>query len=229
MRILVVEDEKRIRDLVKKSLETECYAVDEAEDGQQAYDLAVMHDYDLIVLDNLLPNKKGIDICRDLRAKGKSVPIIILSVKTEIFTKVELLNAGADDYLGKPFSFDELLARIQAVLRRPKHVDSEVLSADNDNLVLDSKRHKLVHNGEEIYLSRKEFMLLDYLMRNPGIVLSRGMLLEHVWDMNTDPFSNTIESYIMSLRKKLEKGKKVKLIHTIPGRGYKFEPKPEIA
>jgi DNA-binding response OmpR family regulator len=221
MRILIVEDDTRVSDLLKRGLEAECFVVDISHDGEEGLKLAVQHDYDLLVLDNVLPKKSGIEVCRELRARGRAMPIIILSVKSETFTKVELLRAGADDYLSKPYSFEELLARVQALLRRPRHIDSEVITIGP--LTLDSKRHVVRYGQQEIYLSRKEFMLLEYLMRNRGIVLSRGMILEHVWDMNTDPFSNTIESHIMSLRKKLERPAKVKLIYTISGRGYKFE------
>lgn len=220
MRLLVVEDEKNVGALLKKSLETECYVVDLAIDGARGFNMALLYNYDLIVLDNMLPNKNGIEICKDLRARGFTVPIIILSVKTETFTKVQLLNAGADDYLSKPFSFEELLARIQALLRRPKQISGDILSAGG--LSLDTQKHTVSFQNHDIYLSRKEFMLLEYFMRNMGVVLSRGMLLEHVWDIHTDPFSNTIESHVMSLRKKIEHVYNKKFIHTIPGRGYKF-------
>lgn len=221
MRILIIEDEKEIINFLKLALKAECFAVDTAEDGERGSFLARTNDYDLIILDNVLPKKIGIEVCKEIRARGKTMPIIVLSVKSEATTKVDLLNAGADDYLIKPFSLDELLARIRALLRRPKNIESEILKLDD--LTLDTKKHLVKRGQKEIYLTRKEFTLLEYFMKNLGIVLSRGMMMEHVWDMNADPFSNTIESHILSLRRKVDlKGKK-KLIHTVPGRGYKID------
>lgn len=220
MRILVVEDEKEIRDFIKSSLEAECYAVDAAPDGEKGSYLARTNDYDLIILDNVMPKKSGLEVCEEIRKDGKKVPILILSVKSETTTKVDLLNAGADDYLTKPFSLDELLARIKALLRRPPELENEVYSIDG--LELNENKHSVKRDGKEIYLTRKEFALLKYLMKNQGIVLSRGMIMEHVWDMSIDPFSNTIESHILSLRKKIDMRGKKKIICTIPGRGYKI-------
>ena len=221
MRLLIVEDEKEIQNILKKGLKAECFAVDTADDGKEGLELALINEYDIIILDNVLPFKQGIDVCKELRTAGKTTPIIMLSVKSETTTKVELLNAGADDYLTKPFSLEELLARIRALLRRPKDIKGDVLKTDN--LVLDTKRHSVKRGKEDIYLTRKEFMLLEYLLRNKNIVLSRGMILEHVWDMNADPFSNTIESHILSLRKKIDFKNMDKLIQTISGRGYKIK------
>jgi DNA-binding response OmpR family regulator len=221
MRVLLVEDEPQIAEFIKKSLRAEYFAVDVASDGEKGLYLGRIHDYDLIILDNMLPKKKGIDVCRELRAHGKTTPILILSVKTETNQKVQLLNAGADDYLMKPFSFEELLARMRALLRRSPHVEGDILKIDN--LELDSGKHTVTRGGKEVYLTRKEFMLLQYLLRNLGSVLSRGMIMEHVWDMNADPFSNTIESHILSLRKKINFGNNKKLITTVPGRGYKID------
>lgn len=225
MRILVVEDEKEISHFLKVGLEAELFTVDIAEDGERGLFLAKTNEYDLLVLDNILPKKLGSDICRELRALKKSMPIVILSVRSDTATKVELLNAGADDYLIKPFSFEELIARVRALLRRPKQVESEIYELDD--LKLDTKRHFVKRGNKEIYLTRKEFMLLEYLLRNKGLVLSRGMILEHVWDMDTDPFSNTIESHILSVRKKIDSKGRRKLIHTVPGRGYKIEVRKE--
>lgn len=221
MKILLVEDEPDIVHFLKPALEAECFVVDVATDGNSGLRLAKVNDYDIIILDNMLPERNGIDVCRDIREAGKSVPIIMLSVIANSQTKVELLNAGADDYITKPFSFEELLARIHALLRRPKKVEDEILSIDD--LTLDIRRKKVIRKNKEIYLTRKEFMLLEYLLRNKGIVLSRGMIMEHVWDMNADPFSNTIESHILSLRKKIKAHGGKKLIFTVPGRGYRIE------
>lgn len=221
MRILIVEDEKDINNFIKVSLEAECFAVDSAEDGEAGSYLARTNDYDIIILDNMLPKKNGVEIIKEIRKEGKTVPVIMLSVRSETTTKVDLLNSGADDYLTKPFSFQELLARIRALLRRPKNIEKDIINIED--LTVDYVKHKVKRAKEEIYLTKKEFMLLEYLLRNKGTVLSRGMILEHVWDMNADPFSNTVESHILNLRKKIDLPDKNKLIHTIPGRGYKIE------
>jgi DNA-binding response OmpR family regulator len=221
MRILVVEDEARIRDLLRITLEEHCFSVDTASDGERGCYLARTTDYDLILLDNMLPKAMGLEVCRHIRSIGKSVPIMMLSVKGDPASKAELLNAGADDYLSKPFSYEELLARIQALLRRPPQIMAEVLKADN--LVLDAAVYRVERGGEDIQLTRKEFMLLKYLLRNKGFVVSRSMLLEHVWDMDADPFSNTVESHVASLRRKIERPKRKKLIRTVPGFGYRLE------
>lgn len=220
MRILVVEDQQEISDFLVKALKAELFVVDVASDGERGSYLGRITEYDLIILDNILPKKSGLEVCLDIRASGKTTPILMLSVKEGIDTKVNLLNAGADDYLTKPFSLPELIARIRALLRRPIQTTHEVFSVGD--LTLDTKRHVVRRGTTEIYLTRKEFMLLEYLMRNAGTVLSRAMLLEHVWDVNTDPFSNTIEAHIMSLRKKIGDTKKNRIIHTLPGRGYKI-------
>lgn len=216
-----MEDEKDINNFIKVSLEAECFAVDSAEDGEAGSYLARTNDYDIIILDNMLPKKNGVEIIKEIRKEGKTVPVIMLSVRSETTTKVDLLNSGADDYLTKPFSFQELLARIRALLRRPKNIEKDIINIED--LTVDYVKHKVKRAKEEIYLTKKEFMLLEYLLRNKGTVLSRGMILEHVWDMNADPFSNTVESHILNLRKKIDLPDKNKLIHTIPGRGYKIE------
>ena len=216
MHILIVEDEKDIQDFIKKSLQSECYAVDTAEDGEKGLYLARTNSYDMIILDNNMPKKTGREMCQELREEGNNVPILMLSVQSETTTKVDLLNAGADDYLTKPFSIDELSARIKALLRRPKNIENEIFNIDD--LMVDINRHVVKRAGKEIYLTRKEFTLLVYLLKNQGLVLSRSMIMEHVWDMSIDPFSN-----IMSLRKKIDLPESKKLIHTINGRGYKMD------
>ncbi|OGY98705.1 MAG: DNA-binding response regulator [Candidatus Liptonbacteria bacterium RIFCSPHIGHO2_01_FULL_57_28] len=221
MRVLVVEDEKKIGAFLKAGLSEKCYSVDLAADGERGSFLARTTEYDLIILDNILPKKTGLEICRDLRERGKAMPILMLSVKSDTATKVELLNAGADDYLCKPFSLDELLARISALLRRPAGWESDVMQLGD--LRLDALNHSVKRGKQRLYLTRKEFMLLEYLLRHAGTVLSRAMILEHVWDMDGDPFSNTIESHISSLRKKVDPPGQKKLIHTLPGRGYKID------
>jgi two-component system OmpR family response regulator len=221
MRALIVDDEKEIRELLCKHLRSECFAVDSAETGTEGSYLARTNDYDVIVLDNMLPQKQGLQICEEIRAAGKSTPILVLSVLGESKQKTHLINAGADDYMVKPFSFDELMARIHALLRRPQHFEGSILILES--LSLDVKQQRLRKDGVTIYLTRKEFMLLEYLMRNQGTVMSRGMIMEHVWDMTSDPFSNTIESHVLSLRKKIGDTATHRYIQTVPGRGYKVD------
>ncbi len=221
MKVLVVEDEKSISDFIKKALEAENFVVDTAYDGEKGSFMARTNDYDIILLDNMMPIKNGQQVCEEIRREGINTPILMVSVKSEVTTKVDLLNSGADDYLTKPFSIDELLARIRALLRRPHGIENEILEIDD--LVLDTAKHSVSRGGKNIQLTKKEFMLLKYLMKNRGIVLSRAMILEHVWDTNVDIFSNTIESHIKSLRKKIDTKGKKKLIHTVSGRGYKID------
>jgi DNA-binding response OmpR family regulator len=175
----------------------------------------------MIILDNMLPKKNGAEVCEEIRRSGKTTPIIMLSARAELGIKVELLNKGADDYVTKPFSLEELLARIRALLRRPTTMTSEVLQTDD--LVVDTKQHTIKRGGKEIYLTKKEFMLLELLLKKKGSVVSRGTIMEHVWDMNVDPFSNTIESHILNLRKKIATDGGRDLISTLPGIGYKIE------
>jgi two-component system, OmpR family, response regulator len=221
MRILVVEDDLKINDFLKMSLEAEYFAVDTAHEGDEGFYLGRTNEYDLIILDSMLPGKHGLEICKDLRELGITTPIIGLSVRSETVNKVGFLNAGADDYLTKPFSFEELMARIRALLRRPHGIHTDIIEIGT--LELDTKKHIVKKNGKEVYLTRKEFLLLEYLMKNPGTALSRGMILEHVWDMNADPFSNTIETHIMTLRRKIDYEVSSRLIRTVPGVGYKID------
>lgn len=221
MRILLIEDEIHIAQFIKKNLEREFFAVDVAEDGEKGSAWARINEYDLIILDLVIPKKSGQDVIKEIREKQKTMPILVLTVRSETISKVSILDAGADDYLTKPFSLSELLARIRALLRRPKIIENEVYEIDD--LIMDSKRKSVKRGHKDIYLNRKEFMLLEYMLRNRGLVLSQGMILEHVWDMHADAFSNTIEVHILRLRKKIDTSKKRKLIHTLPGRGYKID------
>jgi DNA-binding response OmpR family regulator len=221
MRILVIEDEEGIASFLKAGLESEYFAVDIAEDGERGSYLARTNDYDIIILDNMLPKKNGAEVCDEIRKSGKTTPIIMLSARAELGIKVELLNKGADDYLTKPFSLEELLARIRALLRRPLVITSEILQTDN--LIVDTKQHSIKRGDKEIYLTKKEFMLLELLLKKKGTVVTRGTIMEHVWDMNVDPFSNTIESHILNLRKKIAIKDGRDLISTLPGIGYKIE------
>lgn len=219
MRILVIDDNKDIRDLLKIGLETEMFSVDTAEDGERGSYAARTNEYDLVLLDNVLPKKSGLEVCAEIRQSGKHVPIILMSIKSDTEEKIRHLNTGADDYVPKPFSFQEILARIHAILRRPPNTIPENIEAGD--LVLNSRTHQVTRGSKDIYLTRKEYSLLEILMRHNSEVVSRGTIMEHVWDLDGNPFSNTIETHIFNLRKKIEK-KSERIIHNIPGRGYKL-------
>lgn len=221
MRILVVEDDVKLQGFIKESLEAELYAVDVTGEGENASFLARTNEYDLIILDLMLPDKDGLEVCKEIREEGKTMPILVLSAQSDTVSKTQLLDACADDYLTKPFVLAELVARIKALLRRPHQIMGDVLKVHD--IVLDTKKNSVTRDGKDIVLTRKEFMLLRYLMQNEGTVLTRGMMLEHVWDMSVDIFSNTIEAHILSLRKKLgDTDRSGQLIQTVPGRGYKI-------
>jgi len=220
MRILVIEDDRRIANLLKKGLVEEGYAVDLAYDGLEGQYLGESEDYDLVILDLLLPKVDGLTVCRKLREKQIKIPILILTAKITIDDRVEGLNAGADDYLVKPFSFRELTARINALLRRSKETLPPILKVAD--LELDPAKHLVKRNSRTIDLSAKEFAILEYLLRNKNQVVTRTMILEHVWDYNFDPSSNIVDVFITHLRKKIDNGDKEKLIQTIHGVGFKL-------
>lgn len=222
MRILVVEDEHRIANAIKKGLELEKYAVDVAFDGSDGYDLAAGEDYDLIILDLLLPGMDGMKFCQELRKNNNHTPILILTAKGQIQDKVKGLDSGADDYLTKPFSFEELLARIRAIIRRPKTAVSETLKVGD--LSLNTNLYSVERSGNKIILTSKEFSLLEYLMRNPGRIIKKDQIIAHVWDYDADILPNTVEVYIKNLRNKIDipfKNKQT-LIHTVRGFGYRI-------
>jgi len=218
MRILVVEDEKKIAALIKRGLKEEGYAADIAEDGIEGEFLAATNQYDAIILDIMLPKMDGVSLCKSLRAKKISTPIIMVTAKDAVSDKVEGLDSGADDYLTKPFAFEELLARVRSLLR--KHENQLTTKLNVGPLELDLVSHKVARDGKEIALTTKEYALLEYLMRNAGSVITRTMISEHVWDINFDTDTNVIDVYINYLRKKIDDGFKKELIHTIRGRGY---------
>ncbi|MBN1585390.1 response regulator transcription factor [Candidatus Uhrbacteria bacterium] len=221
MRLLIIDDERDIIDFLKPSLKAEGFSVEFALDGETGLRMAQTGDYDLVVVDNMLPKMDGQEVCMALRRAGREMPILILSVITDSAKKTELLNSGADDYLTKPFSIRELVARIRALLRRPHGLTmNEILKTDG--LVLDPVRHTVTVDDRPIHLTPKEFGLLEYLMRNMGMAVSRAMILETVWDTNADPFSNTIETHITSLRRKLHVPGKPEIIQTIHGLGYRI-------
>ncbi|MGH7240951.1 MAG: response regulator transcription factor [Candidatus Saccharimonadales bacterium] len=222
MRILVVEDEHRIAQAIKEGLEQESYAVDVAYDGEDGYNSAREDEYDLIVLDVMLPNKNGFDICRQLRADGIHTPILILTAKNQPRDIVQGLDTGADDYLAKPFSFEVLLARVRALLRRPHETTGEVLTVAN--LVLNPNTKAVVRDGTPIALSSKEYALLEYLLRNQNRVLSKNNIMSHVWNFDADILPNTVEVFIAYLRAKVDKPfKGPALIQTVRGFGYKID------
>lgn len=219
MKLLIIEDDSSIRNVLRMSLESSGFSVDTAEDGDQGSYLARTNDYDLIILDNVLPGKIGKIVCQEVRSSGKKTPIIMLSMKSDVLEKVSVLDSGADDYMTKPFSFEELLARIRALTRRPLIIKERIFKVAD--VELNSDRYYVSKSGKEIELTKKEFSLLEYLMQNKEKVVTRGQILEHVWDINADPFSNTIESHIVNLRRKIGDVSK-RIIKNIPGRGYKI-------
>jgi len=221
MRILIVDDDPEIRTFLKSRLEEKCFACDCAEDGSDALYKAKVNEYDVILLDYSLPKKNGFDVCRSLRAEKVATPVIIISGTNDIPNKITGFNTGIDDYVTKPFYFDELYARIQAILRRPRTIQETVLAVDT--LIIDIQKQEVRRDHKPVYLTRKEYSLLEYLMRNAGTVVSRGSIMEHIWDINLDPFSNTIETHILNLRKKVDSPPHRKLIHCVPGRGYKID------
>ena len=222
MRILVIEDEHKIANSIKKGLEQESYAADVAYTGTDGYDLASTEDYDLIILDLLLPEMDGVNVCKSLREQNIHIPILILTAKGQIGDKVEGLDAGADDYLTKPFAFEELLARARALTRRPKNSTGTVLKVDN--LALDTTSFEVKRSGQKIQLSSKEFSLLEYLLRHPNQTLTKDQIISHVWNYDADILPNTVEVYIGYLRNKIDKpfAKNPTLIHTVRGFGYKI-------
>ncbi|MBI5126573.1 MAG: response regulator transcription factor [Candidatus Taylorbacteria bacterium] len=220
MRLLIIDDDKDLCDFLKMIFIEENYSVDIFNDGESGSYAARTNDYDIVILDYSLPKKNGLQVCGEIRHSKKHVPILLLSIINTIDNKVNLFNEGIDDYIDKPFSVDELRVRIQALLRRPRQISNKILEVED--LFLDSNKHIVRRGNKGIYLTKKEFGLLEYLMLNKGNVCSRGMIMEHVWNINADPFSNTIEAHILNLRKKIGSRGKKELIHNIPGRGYKI-------
>ena len=223
MRILLVEDDTAIARSLKEGLEDEAYAVDVAYDGDEGYRTATADDYDVIILDVMLPEMNGYEVCRVLRQDGNQTPILMLTARDAERDIVEGLDIGADDYLAKPFSFEVLLARLRALLRRPNEKLEEVLRVGD--LTLDPSLKKVMRASQEINLTAKEYGVLEYLMRNASKVLSKEQIISHVWDFDADVLPNNVELFIMFLRRKIDKPFDSKLIHTVPGFGYKLEDK----
>ena len=222
MKILIIEDDHLIAQSLKKGLTQEHFAVDIVHDGIEGYDLAVAEAYDVIILDRMLPGKDGVALCRELRASKKTTPVLMLTAKSQTNDKIAGLNAGADDYLAKPFAFEELLARVRALLRRPQTVVSDVLTIRD--LTLDSATYTVQRAGTAIAVSHREFALLEYLMRQHGRTVSKETIMTHVWEYDAEILPNTIEVYIKNLRQKIDSPfpDAPPLIQTVRGFGYKI-------
>lgn len=222
MRVLVVEDETKLAEVLDEGLSKKGYAVDRIEDGEEALKRLSLHraDYDLVILDLMLPSRSGIEVCRAAREAGVTTPILILTAHDKTDMKVELLMSGADDYLVKPFSMEELAARMHALSRRPKEAKPAVLTVAD--IELNPAEHRVTKGGKEIELTLKEFMLLEYFMARPGEVVNREDLLTHLWDFNYESFSNVIDVHIKNLRKKLDDGSGETILETVRGIGYRL-------
>jgi heavy metal response regulator len=218
MRILVIEDEKKIASFIQRGLKEEHYVVDVAYEGEEGLYLADINPYDLIILDIMLPKKDGVAVCRELRKKKNAIPILMLTARNNVKDKVSGLNAGADDYLTKPFAFDEFLARVRALLRRGKEDKAGMIVVGD--LELNQLTHEVKRGSKPIPLTSKEYALLEYLMLHANQVVTRTMISEHVWHEDFNSFTNVIDVYIKYLRNKVDKGFSAKLIRTIRGVGY---------
>ncbi len=218
MRILVIEDDQKVAGFIQKGLIEESYAVDVCHDGADGAFWATANEYDVILLDIMLPKKDGITVCKELRAQGMAAPILMLTARDSVDDKIRGLDAGADDYLAKPFSFGELLARIRSLMRRSQTQKTAMLTLAD--LEMNPAARRVTRAGKAISLTTKEYALLEYFMRHPGEVLSETRIVEHVWDMNYDPATNIVNVYIHHLRSKIDKDFEPKLLHTIRGAGY---------
>ena len=224
MRILLVEDEKKIAALLERSLKEQHYVVDVASDGEKGGFLADVNEYDLIVLDIMLPKMDGLSLCAQIRKKTADVPILMLTAKDKVTDKVRGLQGGADDYLTKPFAFEEFLARVAALLRRKQPDKNTTLRLAD--LELDQLKHSVKREDKEIALTAKEYALLEYLMLHSNQVVTRTMISEHVWNEDFDSFTNIVDVYINHLRNKIDKGSKTPLIHSVRGSGYVLKESP---
>jgi len=223
MRILVIEDEHKIANSIKRGLEQESYAVDIAYDGEEGFDLAASENYDVILLDLMLPKLDGITLCKKLREEENiHTPILMLTAKSQLDDKIQGLNTGADDYLTKPFAFTELIARIKALARRPADTLKTTLKVEG--LTLNTNTYEIIRNNKKIQLSKKEYALLEYLMAHPNQTLTKDQIVNHVWNYDSDVLPNTVEVYIGYLRNKIDKPFKNMnpLIHTVRGFGYRI-------
>jgi len=218
VRILLAEDDRQLRESIARGLREATYAVDDAPDGGKAIFLAAVNEYDAIVLDVVLPIRDGMEVCREIRRRGNHAPVLMLTARDSVDDKIKGLDAGADDYLTKPFDFGELLARLRALVRRRGDVLPDQLAVAD--LVVDTQRHSARRGGRDIVLTAKEYALLEHLVRNAGRIVTRTEINAHVWDDNHDPFSNLIDVYVSRLRRKVDGGEAVALISTRRGVGY---------
>ncbi|MDQ5893624.1 MAG: two-component system, OmpR family, copper resistance phosphate regulon response regulator CusR [Patescibacteria group bacterium] len=221
MKILLIEDDVNVIDFLLTNLKAESFTVDVAYDGSQGSFMARTNPYDVIIIDYSLPIKNGITVCQEIRSAEIVTPIIFLTIYSDLKKKIIALDTGADDYITKPFSFDELKARIYAIRRRPHKIESPIFTAGD--IILDTRKQSVHRNSIPLNLTRKEYNLLEYLIRNKNTVVSRGMIMEHVWNAESDPLSNTVEAHILNLRKKIRdeiNNKNDGFIKNIPGRGY---------
>lgn len=221
MKILLIEDDVEISNFIRSNLVEDAFSVDIASDGVRGSFMARTNIYDCLIIDYSLPIKTGLLVCEEIRASNIDTPIIFLTIYGDIKKKVMALEKGADDYMTKPFSLEELKARIYALCRRPKKIESPILIAGD--LVLNTQKHTVCRGNTNIYLTRKTYNLLEYLMKNKGMVLSRGAIMEYVWNSDSDPFSNTVEAHILNLRKKININGKKDILRNIAGRGYIIE------
>ncbi|MBL7060990.1 MAG: response regulator transcription factor [Actinobacteria bacterium] len=217
MKLLIIEDEKQVADNLKEGLEQHRFSVDVAYNGEEGYYLTQEYDYDIIILDLMLPDIDGEDLCRKLRNDKNQSFILMLTAKKQLNNIIKGLDCGADDYLTKPFEFSELLARIRALIRRSSKHKNNILSASD--ISMDIEKEKVSISGREVQLTKKEYMILEYLLRNNGQLISRNQILEHAWDRNVDIFTNIVDTHIKNLRRKL--GKSGRLIKTVYGSGYR--------
>jgi DNA-binding response OmpR family regulator len=223
MKILLIEDEEEITLFTKKGLESELFIVDTSDDGIKGENLARINDYDAVVIDYNLPGKNGIEICKSLRAAGRIYPIIMLTAEQDMATKLEAFSSGANDYLTKPFAIEELTARIRALMRTNSPIENNnYTELTYKDIYINLEKHIVTRADQPLQLRKKELALLEYLMRNVGAILTRSMILEHVWDTNADPFTNTVDVHIQSLRKKININGAESLIDTIRGVGYRL-------
>ena len=223
MTILIIEDDERIIEFVRRGLEAEGYLTETTTSGKQGLQIARNAEYDLILLDLMLPDITGQEICHQLRLQGITTPILMLTAMDALEDKIEGLKIGADDYLTKPFAFDELLARIQSLIRRSKGFKTELVEIKVTDLTLNRETHEVRRGGRAIELTPKEFALLEYFMSAPGKVFSRTKILDNIWGYNTDPLTNVVDVYIRNLRRKIDDGEERQLIKTVRGFGYKLD------
>lgn len=219
MRMLIISNDSAAASELLAGFRASGFSVDHALESEQGSFWARTTDYDLVLIDDC-PGVRAVEVCAHIRSRGKTMPIVVVSDQAEIRRKISFLDSGADDCVGKECSMVELTARVRAILRRPREIVEDVLSLDD--LTLDAPRYKVTRGKKSVTLTRKEFGLLEYLLRNPDRVISRTALIEHVWDIHADLFSNTLETHILNLRRKIESPSKRKLIHTVSGRGYKI-------